>query len=68
MASYAAQAFSTGGAMVRRGGLPAWVTASLIWAALALGNSDHSNAMAPVTKGAAALVPPEVCGFPLAQG
>ena len=49
--------------MVRRGGLPAWVTASLIWAAVALGNSDHSSAMAPVTKGAAALVPPEVCGL-----
>ena len=62
MAPYAAQASSKGGAMVRRGGLPACVTASLIWAAVALGNSDHSSAIVPVTKGAAALVPEEVCG------
>src|SRR5690242_17167654 len=28
---------------------------------LACGNSDSSNAIAPVTKGAAALVPPDTC-------
>lgn len=64
MASYAAQASSKGGAMVLRGRLPAWVTASLIRAALGPGNSDQSKAIAPVTKGAAALVPPEVWGWP----
>ncbi len=50
--------------MVRRGGRPACVTANLIWAALAPGNSDQSKAMAPVTNGAAALVPEEVWGLP----
>src|SRR5438132_11640604 len=30
----------------------------------ARGNSDNSNAIAPVTKGAAALVPPDICGLP----
>jgi hypothetical protein len=35
----------------------------LIWAALALGNSDQINAIAPVTKGAATLVPLEVWGL-----
>ena len=44
--------------------LPACVTASLIRAALALGNCDHNKAIAPVTKGAAALVPPNVSGLP----
>ena len=50
--------------MVLRLGIPACVTASLIWAAVAPGNSDQSSAIAPVTKGAAALVPPNVCGLP----
>ena len=40
--------------------------ASFISAAEAFGNSDHSSAIAPVTKGAAALVPPE--GQRLAPG
>ena len=40
--------------------------ASFIAAAEAFGNSDHSNAIAPVTKGAAALVPPKVNGLPSA--
>ena len=50
--------------MVPRLGIPACVTASLICGRLAPGNSDQSRAIAPVTKGAAALVPPNVCGLP----
>jgi len=50
--------------MVFRLRVPACVTASLIWAALAPGNSDQSSAITPVTKGAAALVPPNICGLP----
>ena|SRR5215471_4303856 len=64
MASYAAQASNTGGAMLLRDRLPAWVTVSFIRPALALGNSDQSKAIAPVTKGAAALVPPNAPGLP----
>lgn len=52
--------------MVRRAGRPACVTANLIWAARASKNSDHSKAMAPVTKAAAALVPAVVYGLPSA--
>jgi hypothetical protein len=51
--------------MVLRRAIVAWVAAILIWAAVALGNSDQSSAMAPVTKGAAALVPPSVWDLPL---
>src|SRR5258708_5576468 len=40
-----------------RRGVDACKIASLISAALAWGNCDHSNAIAPVTNGAAALVP-----------
>src|SRR5262249_15429706 len=54
----AAEAFKRGGVMTRRLPESPLVTANLICAALALRNSDHSSAMAPVTKGAAALVPP----------
>jgi hypothetical protein len=45
---------------------PAWerMKAQRIWAALAEGNCDHTKAIAPVTKGAAALVPPKVSGKP----
>ena len=50
--------------MVLRLGVPACVTASLMLAALALGNWDHSSAIVPVTKGAAALVPPNFCTLP----
>ena len=50
--------------MAPRLGLPAPVTARLTWAAVAPGNSDQSSAIAPVTKGAAALVPPNGCGLP----
>src|ERR1700704_1682038 len=62
---YAAQASSSGGTTVRRGA-KAWVTASLICAADAAGNSEYSSAIAPVTNGAAALVPPNVRGLPSA--
>src|SRR5215468_6973825 len=50
--------------MVFRLRTAACVTATLIWTALASGNSDQSSAIAPVTKGAAALVPPNVRGLP----
>lgn len=53
-----------GGTIVLRWRRSDCVTANLIWAAVALGDSDQSSAMAPVTKGAAALVPPDVCGLP----
>ena len=42
----------------------ACVAASLIAHAVAVGNSDHRRAIAPVTKGAAALVPLKVLGLP----
>ncbi len=51
--------------MIRLGVL-AWVTASFISTAVADGNTDHNSAIAPVTKGAAILVPPRVSGFPSA--
>ena len=41
------------------------IRASLIWAALMEGNSDHKSAIAPVTNGTATLVPPSVRGSPL---
>ena len=40
------------------------VTAALMRAATAPGYTDHSSAIVPVTKGAAALVPPSVYGLP----
>jgi hypothetical protein len=43
-----------------------WVTANLTSAAVAVGNSDHNSAIAPVTNGVAALVPPKVSGLPSA--
>ena len=46
--------------------MAARVTASLICAALAAGNSDHNSAIAPVTNGTATLVPPSVSGCPSA--
>ena len=51
--------------MVRRGE-EAWVTACRTSVAVALGNSDHNSAIAPVTKGAATLVPLHVSGWPSA--
>src|SRR5262249_16129220 len=54
------QASSSGGTMVlgRRVKVPA--TAALTCAAVAVGTSDQASATAPVTNGAAALVPPSV--------
>src|SRR5262245_59169686 len=43
----------------------ALLVANFAWAALASGNIDRSRASVPVTKGVAALVPPEVNGCPL---
>jgi hypothetical protein len=48
--------------VVRRG-VEAWVTAYLISVGVAAGNSDHNNAIAPVTNGVAALVPLNVIGL-----
>jgi hypothetical protein len=53
----AAEASSSGGTTERHGRGKPCVVAHLIWAADADGNSDHSNAMAPVTNGTATLVP-----------
>ena len=62
---YAAQASNKGGTTVdRRTGARA--TAIFSSAAVAFGNIDFSNAMAPVTNGAAALVPPNVGDLSLA--
>jgi hypothetical protein len=58
-ASRAAHASSNGG-VIARDRLHDCVTACFMRAALAPLNSDQSNAIVPVTKGAAALVPPEV--------
>lgn len=63
--SYAAQAFSNGGTTVVRRVRDAVVIASLTAAAVAFGNTDSNNAMAPVTKGAATLVPLTDGGWPL---
>src|ERR1017187_2034865 len=60
----AAQAFSNGGTMVVRLGRELPDTADRTPAADADANSDHSRAIAPVTKAAAALVPPNVSGAP----
>ena len=46
------------------GGRPHRVMANFTSAAGAPGNSDQSSAIAPVTKGVATLVPPDVCGLP----
>ena len=47
-----------------RRGVEAWVTAYWTSAADAAGKADHSNAIAPVTNGVAALVPLNVNGEP----
>src|SRR5262249_1613719 len=47
----------SGGTMLRGADPRPRVSASLIAAALAFGNSDHRSAAAPVTNGAAMLVP-----------
>ena len=63
---YAAHASSNGGTMLFLRRRPDCVTASLISEAPAFGNTDQSSAMAPVTKGAAALVPLKACSLPSA--
>src|SRR5260221_420038 len=63
MTWYAAHASNKGGTTADL--LGTLITANLTSAAVALGNMDCNNAMAPVTKGAAALVPPNVGGLPL---
>ena len=62
--SYAVHAFSNGGTTVVRLLPDAVVMASFTAATVAFGNVDSSNAMAPVTNGAAALVPPNVGALP----
>ncbi len=52
--------------MLFRGCRPHLVIVSLTSAAEVAGSSDHSKAMAPVTNGVAALVPPNECGLPAA--
>jgi hypothetical protein len=59
-----AEASSNGGTTEARRGRFALVTASLICAAFAAGNSDHKSAIVPVTNGTATLVPPSVSGWP----
>jgi hypothetical protein len=66
MAWYATQASSNGGTTVARRGAWECIKANLTSAAFAPGTSDHKSATAPVTKGAATLVPPSVSGFPSA--
>ena len=52
--------------MVLRYGVAACATADFTSAAVVVGNSDHSSAMAPVTNGVAALVPPDGYSGPTA--
>ena len=63
--SYAAHALSSGGTTVVRLVADAVVIALFTEAAVAFWKSDSNNAMAPVTNGAAALVPPNVGRLPL---
>ena len=63
---YAAHASNSGGTMLFLRRPLDRVTANLISPAPVFGNSDQSSAMAPVTKGAAALVPPKACSLPSA--
>src|SRR6266542_1499574 len=63
---YAAQTSNNGGTSVPRRDPLAWSTADRTSPPFAAGNSDHKSATAPATKGAAALVPLNVSGFPSA--
>ena len=63
---WAAATFSSGGTIAGLRAPCAFASASLISAAVALGNSDQRSAIAPVTKGVATLVPPNFRGFPSA--
>jgi hypothetical protein len=60
----AAAASSKGGTTEYRRDAEPPAIASLIWVALAAGNSDHKSAIAPVTKGVATLVPASVTAPP----
>src|SRR5215472_5153876 len=62
---YAAHASRRGGTTEVRRPTLVRVTASRISAGPASEKADHNNAMVPVTKGVAALVPPNVSGVPL---
>ena len=62
--SKAAHASNKGGVTVAGRRPYDWVIASLTSAAVAAGDSDHNNPTAPVTKGAATLVPPSATGWP----
>jgi hypothetical protein len=64
MSWYAAQASNRGGTTVFRRAALFCKTAYLISVGVALGNADHKRAIVPVTKGAAALVPPNVSDWP----
>src|SRR5215212_393954 len=62
---YAAQASNKGGTIVvRLRPVAPFTTADFTSAAGAAGKIDHNRAMAPVTKGAATLVPPAVYALP----
>src|SRR5262245_34294742 len=62
---YPAHASRRGGTIEVRRRASGRVTARRISAGLASGKADHNKAMVPVTKGVAALVPPNVSGVPL---
>jgi hypothetical protein len=62
--SYALQASSNGGTTVVRRPTGDESNARLTSTAAASGNADHSSAAAPVTNGAAMLVPAETAGSP----
>src|SRR3954447_10408357 len=64
MVRYAADASSKGGTTVVRLPRDDCVTADLTSAAVEPGNTDHSNATVPVTKGTAKLVPLSVRASP----
>lgn len=61
---YGAHVFSIGGTILVRRFPLAFRRAEITSAEVAPGNSDHNSATAPVTKGAAALVPPRHSGLP----
>src|SRR2546429_7508853 len=63
---YAAQASNKGGTTVVLRCVETWVRANFTSVAVAVGNCDHKSAMAPVTKGTATLVPPNVMRPPSA--
>src|SRR5262245_4445348 len=65
-ALYADHASSNGGTSDARRRLEVCSSASLICDALADGNTDHNNAVAPVTNGTATLVPPRMSAGPSA--